>query len=173
MVGSRRNLNGVAGRLLDRPLLALLIATLLLWGTLTSCQTTPNAPTGKAATNQILLKPGGPHRGAFVTRDMTINYEFRVENDKLLISGSADIKYRDVDKLTMTLFYLDENGAVIDYYSFFARTRRAVKGSVMDNTFNREFDLPKGAAAFSIGYTGRTRTSHRSGGWVFRYTPFN
>ncbi|MBL0713744.1 MAG: hypothetical protein JJV98_08580 [Desulfosarcina sp.] len=150
-----------------------LIAAVFLWVMPVGCQTPGAARIGRnvPATNQIMLKPGGPHAGTFVTRDMTINYEFRVANGTLNVSGTMDLRFRDVDKLTMTLFYLDENGTVFDYFSFFTRPRLAVMGRVMDNRFNREFELPAEAAAFSIGYTGRTRATSSRSREVFRYSP--
>jgi hypothetical protein len=42
----------------------------------------------------------------------------------------------------------------------------------MDNTFQREFDIPAEAKAFSIGYTGQTRENANKGAWVFQYSPF-
>jgi hypothetical protein len=120
-----------------------------------------------------MLQPGGPQSGTFATRNMTINYSFQVKDDKMQVSGTWNIRYRDIDRLSMTLFYLDEEGIVIDYHPFFARPQRAIKGRVMDNRFTREFELPADAAAFSIGYTGRTRLGGSEGkGRVFRHSPF-
>ena len=152
----------------------IVIAAVFLSGMFTGCQTRGAARIGHdvPATNQIMLKPGGPHSGTFTTRDLTINYAFRVKNDKLSISGAMDLRFQEVDRLTMTLFYLDANGSVFDYEAFFARPRRVVKSRVMDNTFNREFKLPAGTAAISVGYTGRTRASRSRGPEVFRYAPF-
>ena len=127
-----------------------------------------DVPTG----NQIVLKPGGPHSGSFATRDLTINYSFTVKDNKLNVSGTTDFHQREVEKFTMTIFFIDDNGTAFDYEAFFARPQRVVKGKVMDNQFNREFDLPDGTAAIGIGYTGQTRTSHRRGPIVFRHSPF-
>ena len=154
---------------------ALVVTGVILWGLFFGCQTTRSSRTGLTVPkgNRIMIQHGGAHTGTFATRNMTINYTFQVKGDKLAVSGTMDIRYRDLDRLSMTLFYLDEDGTVIDYVSFFARPQRAIKGRVMDNRFNREFDLPADAAAFSIGYTGRTRLGGPEGkGRVFRFTPF-
>jgi hypothetical protein len=103
---------------------------------------------------------------------MTIDYQYHVKDGKLYISGTTDIKYATIEKLSMTLYYLDESGSVIDYYRFFARPRKVKMGKVIDNTFSREFDLAAGAKAFSIGYTGKTRQTQNKGGWVFQHAPF-
>jgi hypothetical protein len=121
---------------------------------------------------KVPVLPGGPHTGSFVTRDMTITYQYQVKAGKLHISGTSDLKYTNVTKLSMTLYYLDDNGTVIDYYRFFARPRQIKFGKVMDNSFLREFDLPPEAKAFSIGYTGQTRENANKGAWVFQYSPF-
>jgi hypothetical protein len=151
------------------------LAALLVWGMVTSCQTTGSSRKGLTVPkgNRVMLQPGGPHSGTFATRNMTINYSFHVKDDKMQVSGTWNIRYRDIDRLSMTLFYLDEEGIVIDYHPFFARPQRAIKGRVMDNRFTREFELPADAAAFSIGYTGRTRRGGTEGkGRVFRHSPF-
>jgi hypothetical protein len=157
------------------PLIPLLMAGIVLWGAASGCQTTGSTREGLTVppSNRIMLKSGGPHVGTFATRNMTINYTFHLENGKLRVAGTWDIRYRDIERLSMTLFYLDEDGTVIDYFPFFARPRRVVQSRVMDNRFEREFDLPADAAAISIGYTGRTRMGGTEGkGRVFRYSPF-
>lgn len=141
----------------------------------TGCQSTGSTRGGLTVpqSNRIMLKSGGPHVGTFATRNMTISYSYLFEGGKLRVSGTWDIRYRDIDRLSMTLFYLDEDGTVIDYFPFFARPRRVVQGRVMDNRFEREFDLPADATAFSIGYTGRTRAGGPEGkARVFRHSPF-
>ena len=158
------------------PTVALLLLTgVLIGGLVLGCQTTGSSREGLTVPkgNRVMIQRGGEHSGTFTTRNMTINYTFETKGDKLLVSGTWDLRYRDIDRLSMTLFYLDENGTVIDYHSFFTRPRRAVKGRVMDNRFSREFELPADAQAFSIGYTGRSRLGGPEGkGRVFRYSPF-
>ncbi|MDJ0809027.1 MAG: hypothetical protein QNJ48_06115 [Desulfobacterales bacterium] len=154
---------------------ALLLTCILASGLILGCQTTGSSREGLTVPqgNRIMIQRGGMHSGTFASRNMTINYSFETKGDKLLVSGTWDIRYRDIDRLSMTLFYLDADGTVIDYHPFFARPQRAVRGRVMDNRFNREFDLPADAKAFSIGYTGRTRLGGTEGkGRVFRHSPF-
>ena len=153
----------------------LLMAGIVIGIMASGCQTTRSSRQGLTVPsgNRIMILPGGEHTGTFSTRNMTINYTFQVKGDKLVVSGTWDIRYRDIDRLSMTLFYLDADGTVIDYYPFFTRPQRAIKGRVMDNRFQREFDLPADAKAFSIGYTGRTRLGGTEGkGRVFRHSPF-
>ena len=155
---------------------ALLLITGMLIGALVlGCQTTGSSREGLTVPqgNRVMIQRGGEHSGTFTTRNITINYIFQTKGDKLLVSGTWDIRYRDIERISMTLFYLDENGMVTDYHTFFTRPRRAVKGRVMDNRFSREFELPAYAKAFSIGYTGRTRLGGPEGkGRVFRHSPF-
>jgi hypothetical protein len=164
-----------AKRLTAMPEISMLMAGILLWGMVIGCQTTGSTREGLTVPqgNRIMLKPGGPHVGTFATRNMNINYTYHLENSKLRVAGNWDTRYRDIDRLSMTLFYLDEDGTVIDYFPFFTRPRRVVQGRVMDNRFEREFDLPADAAAISIGYTGRSRLGGPEGkGRVFRHSPF-
>jgi len=138
------------------------------------CQTSGSRVDGRTVTEgyKTPVLPGGPHAGSFITRDMAINFHYQVRAGKIDIYGTSDFKYTNVTKLSMTLYYLDDNGTVIDYYRFFARPRQIKFGKVMDNTFRREFDIPAEAKAFSIGYTGKTRLNADGGGWVFQYSPF-
>ena len=157
------------------PVALLLVAGIFLGGMATGCQTTGSTREGLTVPqgNRIMLKSGGPHVGTFATRNMNINYTYYVEAGKLRVAGTWDTRYRDIDRLSMTLFYLDEEGTVIDYFPFFTRPRRIVQGRVMDNRFEREFDMPADAAAISIGYTGRTRAGGTEGkARVFRHSPF-
>ena len=151
------------------------MAGILLWGLTVGCQTSGSSQKGLTVpqSNRVMIQPGGPHSGTFATRNMTVNYTFHVKGGKLLMFGTWNTRYRDIERLSITLFFLDEVGVVIDYHPFFGRPQRAIKGRVMDNRFNRWFDLPPDAAAFSIGYTGRTRLGGPEGnGRVFRHSPF-
>ena len=150
------------------------IITILLVGAVGGCQTGGSGVMGRNAADgeRVPLMEGGPHSGRFATRDMAIAYQYHVKDGKLFISGTADIKYANIEKLSMTLYYLDENGNVIDYDRFFAKPRKVARGKVMDNTFSREFDMAVGAKAFSIGYTGKTRQTQNKGSWVFQHSPF-
>jgi hypothetical protein len=154
--------------------LAYALGVILLLSMVVGCQTSGTKPTNRTVTegDRVAILPGGPHTGRFVTRDMTIAYQYHVADAKLYISGTSDLKYAKVAKLSMTLYYLDDNGTVIDYYRFFARPRKVKMGKVMDNTFSREFDIVPEAKAFSIGYTGKTQQNAREGSWVFQYSPF-
>jgi hypothetical protein len=138
------------------------------------CQTSSSKVDSRAVAEgyKAPILPGGPHPGSFITRDMTITYQYEVKEGKLHVSGTSDLKYTNVTKLSMTLYYLDDNGTVIDYYRFFARPRQIKFGKVMDSAFQREFEIPAEAKAFSIGYTGQTRQNADGGGWVFQYSPF-
>lgn len=102
--------------------------------------------------HEVLLS-GGPHSGLFITSDLILNYDYQIKDGKLNISGTSELKHKNVEKLSMTLYYFDEDGTVIDYYRFFGRTRKAL----IDNTFSRQFECFPEAKAFSIGYTGQTR----------------
>ncbi len=153
----------------------LLLASIAIGAVAIGCQTTGSSREGLTVPpgNRIIIQRGGTHSGTFTTRNMTIDYTFETKGDKLSVSGTWNLRYRNIDRLSMTLFYLDEDGTVIDYHSFFARPRRAVQNRVMDNRFNREFDLPADAKGFSIGYTGRSRLGGPEGkGRVFRHSPF-
>ncbi len=155
--------------------LFLLLAGIVFSAANIGCQTTGSSRVGLTVPegNRIMIQHGGEHSGTFSTRNMTINYTFHTEGDKLFVSGTWDIRYRDIDSLSLTLYYLDAEGIVIDYHPFFARPQRAVRGRVMDNRFNREFELPADAKAFSVGYTGRSRVGGTDGkGRVFSHSPF-
>ncbi|MDJ0720775.1 MAG: hypothetical protein QNJ04_04055 [Desulfobacterales bacterium] len=154
---------------------ALLLAAIALWSVVVGCQTTGSLREGLTVPpgNRVMILRGGTHSGTFTTRNMTIDYTFETKGDKLRVSGTWDIRYRDIDRLSMTLFYLDADGTVIDYHPFFTRPQRAIQGRVMDNRFNREFELPPDAKGLSIGYTGRSRLGGPEGkGRVFRHSPF-
>ncbi len=151
------------------------IAALFVWGMAAGCQTTGSSRQGLIVPkgNRIMIQRDGESTGTFATRNMTVNYTFHVKGDKLMVSGTWETRYRDIDRLSMTLFDLDADGVVIDDHPFFARPQRAVKGRVMDNRFHLEFELPVEARAFSIGYTGRSGLGGTEGyGRVFRHSPF-
>jgi hypothetical protein len=154
--------------------LAFVFVVILLIAIVVGCQTSGARVDGRTVTEgyKTPILPGGPHPGSFITRDMKVTFQYQVEAGKLDIYGTSELKYTNVTKLSMTLYYLDDNGTVIDYYRFFARPRQIKFGKVMDNTFRREFDIPAEAKAFSIGYTGKTRLNADGGGWVFQYSPF-
>ena len=153
--------------------LSAIVATILI-ALLMGCQTTGNRHLNRAVsgTNQFAIDASGTEQHVFTTRDMTISFQYQVEQGKLHVSGTSDIKYKDVDKLTMTLYYLDADGTVIDYYRFYSRPQKIKQGKVIDNTFDRTFEIPVDAKAISIGYIGHTRRGNKGTGWVFQHSPF-
>lgn len=156
-----------------RNCLSAIIATILM-ALLMGCQTAGNRHLNRtvSGTNQFAIDASGPQQHTFTTRDMTISFQYQVEQGQLHASGTFDIKYKDVDKLTMTLYYLDAEGTVIDYYRFYSRPQKVKQGKVMDNTFDRTFEIPIGAKAIGIGYIGHTHRGNKGTGWVFQHSPF-
>ena len=126
--------------------------------------------------DRITLQEGGPHKGNWQTRDLTIAYEYVKDAQSLKISGVVELS----DHLKMgfsTLEYLNinvisvENGFVVDskdIKNFGYRRYMAFMGKM---SFETQLELSEGAVAVSFSYSGTVIEGGGRGDWSFWKVP--
>jgi hypothetical protein len=121
--------------------------------------------------DRIAVQDGGPHKGNWQTRDLTIDYDYRETAKKLDITGTIKLAdyipkgFSTLDYLRIYILFLTSNGIVLEtknltYFGYFRYLDYLGKMS-----FNSQFDLPQDTVAFAFSYNGRA--SQGGGG------PFN
>jgi len=111
--------------------------------------------------DRIALQDGGPHKGSWQTRDLTIDYDYREAAKKLDITGTIKLAdyipngFSTLDYLRIYISFLAPDGVVLEtkdikYVGYF----RAID-YLEKMTFNTQLDLPQDTVAFAFSYSGR------------------
>lgn len=157
-------------------MLGLGIFVLVFHLTLTGCQMQAQRDMGKMVPsgNRVAIKSGGPFDERFQTDDMTVAYQYWKTGNQLKAQGTTHIKFESIKELVFHLYFLDEQGKVIDVSNFysFLDDRNFVNFKSSDRRFHRDFTIPSGAVAFAIGYDGETGDGRDKGSIRFSYFPF-
>ena len=115
-----------------------------------------------AEEDRIPLIDGGPHKGTWKTRDVSVNYEFQEAAPSLQVKGVVELAnyitmgYDSLEYFHLYIHFLEDNGTVLatqrikssGYYHSFRLAGEKV-------TFNRRFDLTQDAVALAFSYSGR------------------
>ena len=111
--------------------------------------------------DRIALEQGGPHKGSWQTRDLTIDYDYREAAKTLDINGAIKLAqyipmgYSTLDYLRIYILFLNSGGVVLEvknlqYFGYFRSIEFLGK-----MTFNSQFTLPENTAAFAFSYSGK------------------
>ena len=153
------------------------ILLLALCTMLTGCQMMTQPDMGKfvPSGNQVAIKSGGPFDAQFQTDDMTVAYKYWNAGSQLKVRGTTKIRFESIKELVFHLYWLDEQGKVIDIKNFFSflDDSNFIDFRSNDRQFHRDFTIPAGAKAFAIGYKGDTMASQDEEEITFSYFPFN
>jgi hypothetical protein len=124
--------------------------------------------------NRVAIKDGGPFDERFQTNDMSVTYQYWKAGHQLKARGTTHIEYESINQLVFHLYWLDEQGKVIDIKNFFSFLDDSdfVNFKASDRHFHRDFTIPAGATAFAIGYDGETGMDKDVGAITFSYFPF-
>jgi len=114
--------------------------------------------------DRITLMDGGPHKGTWQTRDLTIHYEFQKAAPSLQITGLVELAsyipmgFNTLEFLNVNIHFLDANGIVLDakrIKSFGSFRSFRVLGDI---NLDGRFDLAPDTVAFAFSYSGRAST---------------
>jgi len=143
---------------------------------LTACQTMAQRDLGKLVPsgNRVAIKNGGPFDERFQTEDMTVSYQYWQAGNQLKARGTTSIRYESIKELVFHLYWLDEQGKVIDIRNFYSFLDDSdfIDNPSGDRHFHRDFSIPAGAKAFAIGYDGETAHDRDQDAVTFSYFPF-
>jgi hypothetical protein len=114
-----------------------------------------------AADDRIAVEDGGPYKGSWQTRDLTIEYEYQKAAKNLQVSGAIKLAdyipkgFSTLDYLRIYIHFLTSNGIVLEtknlqYFGYLRYLDYLGKMS-----FSSQFELPQDAVAFAFSYNGR------------------
>ena len=110
--------------------------------------------------DRISLQAGGPHKGNWQTRDLSIEYEYQQEAQSLVISGVVNLAdylkiMGTLDHLTLEIQLLETNGIVQDTEGIRTFGSRRSIDSFGKMSFNRRLDLSEDTVAMAFSYSGK------------------
>jgi len=115
-----------------------------------------------AEEDRISLKDGGPHKGTWKTRDLSVHYEYQEAAPGLQVKGVIELAnyipmgYDSLEYFHLYIHFLEDNGTVLatqrikssGYYHSFRLSGEKI-------TFNGRFDLTQDTVALAFSYTGK------------------
>jgi len=159
----------------------------LFLGALVACQSSFFSYRGATAEQEwrIALLEGGPHKGFFRTRDLSMHYRYLRDLDNLQLSGVVELddslkyNFRSIEYLFLQVNLLDAEGKVLESKLVLTSDHLQL---IEELPFKRSLELPPGTTAIAFSYTGRVREGGGTGrvledagdgdSWDFWMTPF-
>ena len=134
------------------------------------------------AENIIVLEEAGPHTEVWKTEDLSVNYSYHKEADRLKFSGLIDfddsLKYNftRLDDFDLLIHFLDAENTILAYQHL---ARHSFYFEIVEIPFDIDFALPPGTRSISFSYDGEAseggsnRLDPEGGGtsWHFWRTP--
>lgn len=117
-----------------------------------------------AEEDRIPLMDGGPHKGAWKTRDLTVHYEYQEAAPGLQVTGVVELAnyitmgYNILEYLNLNIHFLEANGVVLETKRIRAFGFRRSLDLLGEMTFNNSFDLTQDTVAFAFSYSGKAAT---------------
>jgi hypothetical protein len=111
--------------------------------------------------DRISVLDGGPHKGSWQTRDLSINYEYREATSSLQITGVIELasylqyNFNTLEHLRLNIHFLEANGIVLDTKRINVFGYRRPLDFLGELSFNSRFDLAQDTVAFAFSYSGR------------------
>ena len=110
--------------------------------------------------DRVSLQAGGPHKGSWQTRDLSIQYEYQKEAQNLLVSGVVNLAdylkiMGTLDHLALEIQLLKTNGIVQDTQGIRTFGSRRSIDSFGQMSFNLRLDLSEDTVAMAFSYSGK------------------
>lgn len=119
--------------------------------------------------DRITIMDGGPHKGNWQTRDMTINYEYKEAQKALQVSGAIELAeyipkgFNTLERLQIYIHLLDADGTVLVTRSIKIFGYRRYLDFLDKMTFKDHLDLTENTAYFAFSYSGRVTQGSGTG----------
>jgi hypothetical protein len=113
-----------------------------------------------AEEDRIALMDGGPHKGTWKTRDLSIQYEYQDAAPSLQVKGVLELAnyipmgFSTLEYLHLYIHFLDANGTVLATQRLRAFGYQSFR-LAREMTFNERFDLTQDTVAFAFSYSGK------------------
>ena len=123
-----------------------------------------------AEEDRISIMDGGPHKGSWKTRDLTIHYEYQGAAPNLQVTGVVELAnyipmgFSVLEHLHLNIHFLEASGTVLEVKRIRSFGSRLSISMLRDLNFNSRFDLPQDTVAFAFSYSGKASTGGVPGG---------
>jgi len=122
--------------------------------------------------DRIALQDGGPHKGSWQTRDLSIDYEYRETAKNLTVTGSIKLAdyipkgFSTLDYLRIYIHFLSSNGVVLETKSVKFVGYMRYLDYLEKMSFNSQSSLPEDTVAFAFSYSGRASQGGGGGSFI-------
>ena len=115
-----------------------------------------------AEEDRIALMDGGPHKGTWKTRDLSVNYEYQEAAPSLQVKGVVKLAsyipmgYDALEYFHLYIHFLEDNGTVLATQKIKSHGfRQSFRLTGDEMSFNGRFDLTQDTVALAFSYSGR------------------
>ena len=114
-----------------------------------------------AEEDRIPLMDGGPHKGTWKTRDLSIHYEYQEAAPSLQVKGVIELAnyipmgFNILDHFSLNIHFLEASGTVLETKRMKTFGYRRSLDLLGEMTFNNSFDLTQDTVAFAFSYSGK------------------
>ncbi|MEE9497159.1 MAG: hypothetical protein V3V39_11585 [Desulfobacterales bacterium] len=111
--------------------------------------------------DRISVMDGGPHKGSWQTRDLSIHYEYQEAAPGLQVKGVIELAnyilmgYNALEYFYLNIHLLEPNGVVLSTQRIRSSGYLQPFRLAREMTFNGSFDLTQDTVAFAFSYSGR------------------
>jgi hypothetical protein len=111
--------------------------------------------------DRISMLDGGPHKGSWQTRDLSVHYEYREATSSLQITGVIELasylqyNFNTLEHLRLNIHFLEANGIVLETKRIKVFGYRRFLEFLGEMSFNSRFDLTQETVAFAFSYHGK------------------
>ena len=130
-----------------------------------------------APEKRLSLDEGGPHTGAWVTRDLVFSYDYVRQGDRMTVNGTVEFlggvsNFPVMLSFYLQAYYLNAAGQVIAV----DRIYNGGRGREIETwRFTRNLVMPPEATGWAVGYSGMAKDygpPRDAADWTFWDTPF-
>jgi hypothetical protein len=124
---------------------------------LTACHSFSIIPEGHTVRQEarIPLEPAGPHKNIWRTDDLTLQYEYSLKENQMMLEGTIDLDgmqhFSTVTHLSFRIFFLDTEFKIVKVKPFFSAGNETIKVW----RFKMLAEIPADAAGFAFDYSGQ------------------
>ena len=114
--------------------------------------------------NRIALLEGKSRKGSWNTRDLSVNYNYKMDTNFLQLSGQVEFdnhlqyNFTSLNHFSLWVYFIDEEGKIVGYKAIaVAGYRRRIKNI----SFDHNIEMPSNVNSITFGYDG---TASEGGG---------
>jgi hypothetical protein len=110
--------------------------------------------------NRIALLEGKSRKGSWNTRDLSVNYNYKMDTNFLQLSGQVEFdnhlqyNFTSLNHFSLWVYFLDEEGKIVGYKAIAVAGNRRRLNNI---SFDHNLEMPSNVNSITFGYDGTAR----------------